>query len=355
MSLRRIYVLYIKEIIQGPKNFLFLFALITPVVLTLLVTLVFGTYLSGKSRLGVVDPGGSRLTELATHNQALSVRTYQSISEMEDAVGRGALDMGLVLPAEFDRQLAANETTRISVYVWGESQVRNRVILGSAIVNLIRQISGQNVPVEIEQVILGNATNIPWQQRLLPLIVMMAMLLSGVMIPATSLVGEKTKRTLTALNATPATMLDVFAAKGLLGVTLSVAAGILTLFLNQAFGDRPLLLLAVLALGSVFSAAIGVMLGALAKDISSLFATIKGLGILLYAPAFVYMFPEIPQWIGRVFPTYYIIQPVLEITQNNAGLADIGQESSILVGLIVAAFFIVSRLAQRTEEAVAAA
>jgi len=41
----------------------------------------------------------------------------------------------------------------------------------------------------------------------------------------------------------------------------------------------------------------------LVKDINTLFAIIKGLGIFLYAPAIVSLFPELPQWIAKVFPT----------------------------------------------------
>ncbi len=355
MSLRRIFILYLKEVVQGPKNYIFIFALVVPIVLTLLVSLVFGTYFSGKSRLGIVDQGSSRLVALMEENRGLLLRTFTTPAEMEDALERGALDMGLVLPANFDAQLAANQPVTIRAYIWGESLLQHRAILGAAVINAIRQIIGQDVPVDIHQVVLGTGVNIPWEKRLLPLIVMMAVLLSGSMIPATSLVGEKTKRTLTALNATPASMLEIFAAKGLLGVTLSIFAGILTLVLNQAFGGHLWLLVGVLAMGSIFSAAIGILLGATAKDINSLLATVKGLGLFLYAPAFVYMFPEIPQWIGQVFPTYYIIQPLLEIKQNNAGLNEISLELGILAALTLAAFAAVAWLAGRTQEAVASA
>jgi ABC-2 type transport system permease protein len=55
MNLRRILVLFGKEVLQGPKNFMFFFALVIPVVLTLLLSLVFGTYFSN-----VVTPGDNR-------------------------------------------------------------------------------------------------------------------------------------------------------------------------------------------------------------------------------------------------------------------------------------------------------
>lgn len=64
--------------------------------------------------------------------------------------------------------------------------------------------------------------------------------------------------------------------------------------------------------------------------------TIKALGTLLYAPALIYMFPEVPQWIGEVFPTYYIRGPVVEISQRGGARPDVALEVLILIGLILA-------------------
>lgn len=355
MNLRRVFILLGKEFFQGQKNFLFIFALVVPVVFTLLVTLIFGTFFSGRSRLGIADQGASELVALAQANPALIVHTYPSDAEMEAAAARGAIDLGVSLPAQFDSQLRSGAPARVTVYLWGESQVGNRLILGSSLVNLMRQVARQEIPVEIVQVVLGTGVNIPWEKRLLPVMVMMSIILAGSMVPATSLVNEKTHRTLTALAVSPATLGEVFAAKGLLGVLLSVFTGLMILFLNQAFGGQPALLVGVLALGATFSAAIGIMLGALAKDINSLMAILKGLGIFLYAPGFVYMFPELPQWIGRLFPTYYIIQPVMEITQGNASLAEIAPDVGILVALILVSIAILAVMAGRTRETQAAA
>jgi ABC-2 type transport system permease protein len=185
--------------------------------------------------------------------------------------------------------------------------------------------------------------------------VLMTIILGGAMVPATSLVMEKVKRTLPALGVSPATLMDVLASKGLMGVLISLTGGLLILFLNRAFGGSPLLLVFVLTLGAIFSAAVGMIFGALVRDMNTLMTVIKSTGILLYAPAFVYMFPELPQWIGRLFPTYYIIEPVLEITQNNAGLADIALDLVILVGLIVVTLVVAAQLAARMQATEAAA
>jgi ABC-2 type transport system permease protein len=354
MNVRRVFILLYKELVQGPKSFIFIMALGMPVAVSLVISLVFGTFFTGQSRLGVVDAGDSQLIPLAQANQAVRVETFASAAELEDATRRGAIDMGVVLPSEFDARVAASDLVNVTVYVWGESQLQNRMILGTALVQIMRQIAGQEVPVEIVETVLGQGANIPWQQRLLPLIVLLAVMISGIMVPAASLVTEKVNHTLSAVAVTPTTLWEVFVAKGLLGILLSVFTGTLILFLNQAFGGHPALLLSVLFLGATFSAVLGVLLGAWVKDINTLFATIKSIGIVLYAPGIVYLFPEIPQWIGRIFPTYYIVQPVLEISQFNAGLSDVALDLGILVGLIVVGMLVVARVAVRTREAVAA-
>jgi len=80
----------------------------------------------------------------------------------------------------------------------------------------------------------------------------------------------------------------------------------------------------------------------LVKDINTLFATLKGTGILLYAPAIIYLFPSIPAWIGRLFPTYYIIGPIVDVTQNGSTWADIQLEVGILILLVLALIGVVA-------------
>ena len=99
------------------------------------------------------------------------------------------------------------------------------------------------------------------------------------------------------------------------------------------FGGEPLLLVGVLALGAVMAVELGLLCGALIKDITTLFALWKFAGILLFGPAIVYMFPQIPEWVGRIFPTYYVIQPIVEISQRGGGWPEIAGNVFALVGL----------------------
>ena len=336
MSLRRVGFLLWKELARGSQSFMVIFAVIVPLAITLIVSLLFGTLFSEKPRLGIADQGDSRMAQLARQVESLVVTEYGSPDDLRQAVAAGAADVGVALPAGFDESLAQGQTTQLSAYIWGQSLLKNRAIAGTSVAVLLREIAGQSSPVEVITSTVGEGQAIPWEDRLLPFIVLMTITIGGVMVPAASLVDEKQKRTLTALTITPASLGEVFLAKGLLGVILSLAMGMVILALNQAFGAQPLLLVAVLALGAIMAAQLGVLLGAFVKDINTLFATIKGAGLVLYAPALIYMFPEIPQWIAKVFPTYYMIGPVIEVTQRGAAWPDIAADVLILVGLILA-------------------
>ncbi len=349
MSLRRVGILLSKDFIKGPKNFIFIFALVGPVAISVVLTLVFGSLFASLPRLGTFDEGASRLPGRIAELDSLVTSDYESAAALEEAVASGRVDIGIILPAGFDGRVAAGETVEIEAFVWGESLARKRAVLGAVIADETRSLAGREIPVEIVTTMLGDAEEVPWGDRLLPFVVIMAVIMGGTMVPATSLVDEKQKRTLRALAITPTTLWDIFLAKGLMGVALSVFAGVLILTINQAFGAQPLLLLGVVTLGSLLAAAFGVIFGAIVKDITTLFALMKGLGIVLYAPGFVYMFPQIPQWIGRIFPTYYILNPVVEISQRGAGWAEIALNIYVLIGLIAVAVFIAFKAGGRLQ------
>ena len=350
MSLRRVGILLGKEFWQGPKNFIFVWALVMPIVISLVVSLIFGTLFTEKPKLGVVDEGSSQLVAMTEELTSVITKEYDSVSEIKQAVESGAVDIGMVIPADFDSSVMQGEETELTTYIWGESLAKNRTILGATITNLIRELAGQEAPVEIEAITLGDEVSIPWNDRLLPLIVLMAVFLGGLFLPATSVIDEKEKKTLEALVITPTTIGDVFVAKGLMGIILSLFMGIVILILNQAFGTEPALLILVLALGAIMAAELGLLCGAIIKDITTLFAIWKVGGILLFGPAIIYMFPQIPQWLGRLFPTYYLLQPIIEISQGGGGWSDIATNVFILVGLDLILVGVVVLTLKRTRQ-----
>jgi len=354
MSLRRIGILFKKDLLQGPRGFIFVWAIILPIVLSFVLAAVFGTLTSEKPKLGVLDlskyNGGSTLVSLLENYKSIKYHEYADETTIKKAVEDGAVDMGIIIPIGLDNSIKNGEYVEIDAYIWGESQAKNRTILSSTLANMIREIGGQEAPVDINTVSLGDEEIIPWNVRLLPLLMLFAVFLGGVFIPATSLIDEKVKGTMTALIVTPTSVIDVFVSKGLLGFLLSLFVGTVVLAVNNALGSHPLLLTMTMALGGIMAVCLGMIFGALLKDVSTLFAIWKSSGILLFGPAVIYMFPEIPQWIGRIFPTYYMLEPLMNITQSGDGWSLIAGNIFILIGIDVVVFIIFILVLKRSSQ-----
>ena len=333
MSLKRIWTLIKTEVFHGPKDVVLVMAVVMPILLALFVNLAFGDIFTDRAKLGIYDEGNSPLTGKLVSAGSMSVNTYRSEADLRAAAANGALDMGIVLPADFDIKLVAG-TVKLKAYVWGESLAKNREVISLALNDAVRALTGASLPVNIESVPLGDASSLPWSDRLLPLTVLMAVFFGGMMLPASSLIHEKQRRTLEALNVTPTTISDIFAAKGVIGVVLATVMGVLTLAISTSFGNSPLAMVVILALGAILAAEIGLLAGAFIRDMNTLFAFWKFGGLLLLGPAVVFMFPQIPSWVGYIFPTFYVIKPVTDLSVLGLGFGSVALYVGILVAIV---------------------
>ncbi len=331
MKIRRTLILFGKELRSSAGNFVIVFALVMPILFSLLLKLVFGDVFSGKPRLGFFDPFESRFTELMMARTNLETERYDSLENMIADVEIGKIESGYVVPQGFDQALLDGIHIEFTVYTWGETGFKQRLIADTALTNVVAEMAGldQNVQVEVRQ--LGEVEITDLADQLLPLLILMAMMLGGVMSPAIALIQEKQQHTLIALLTTPADWSEVLAAKTLLGFSLGLGTSLATLAINQAFGAHALLLAGIIALGALAAALLGTLLGLLIKDMNSLLATLKAGGLLLVAPGILELVPKAPEWLARIFPTYYMIDPILEIAQRGAGWEEIRGEVFILV------------------------
>jgi ABC-2 type transport system permease protein len=243
------------------------------------------------------------------------------------------LDAGLVLSQDFDNQVRRGAKPPLELYVGGETLASNRIILAVTTIDLIRRVEGSPAPVEVVVTSLGEE-GFSISERLVPLLMMYALTIAAVFLPAFSLADEREKGTLDSLIVTPVKLPEVVAAKGILGLILALAMTVITLLLNNALGAEPLSLLVVLLLGAVLCVEVGLIFGTASKDSTGVFTLVKGTGILLFAPTVFYIFPNWPRWIAKIFPTYWIINPIFEVSLNKANLGDIWIELIIALGVI---------------------
>jgi ABC-2 type transport system permease protein len=322
-----------KDFRLGPRSPVFLWMLLLPVFLTLILQVVFGSLFEPKPRMGIVDSGDSQVTAAFAGIEGIQLALLDDADDLKAKVEADDLDAGLVLPAGFDEAVRSGAQPPLELYVGGESLASNRTILVATTLDLVRSIEEAAAPVEVEVVTLGEEA-LSISLRLVPLIVMYALVVAAVFLPAFSIADEREKGTLVALTVTPVKLSEVVAAKGLLGFVLAFVMAVFTLWLNSALGAQALALLVVLAVAALLCAEIGLIFGAAAKDVNGVFALIKGTGVLLIGPTIFYLFPDWPQWIAKLFPTYWIINPLFEVTIENSALGGVWLEVLVALGIV---------------------
>lgn len=433
----RIWVLIRKGVRLGPQNPILIFALIVPILYTVIFQVIFGDLLKQKPVIAVYEKGEGRISGELRRNRAVDLAEVRFRAAVIDAVEQNRADIGLVLPADTVERLesaslaafrlfvapadprAAREllnalkdqrtdigvivppqvtlrpetenriTARVffegadlaevlgsieetatdvvavidrdeigrlkqraprdiplKIYVNGESLAKDRTIAVASVVDALRKVAPETAQIDFNQVGLGEERAATLLERMLPFIVLVAVLVGAFLLPATFLVQEKEKKTLTALLVTPVSLTEVLIAFGALGSVLAVLMGLAVLVLNVGL-SQPALLLLPLVLGSILMTEWGLTAGLLVKDMNSLLANIKLFGIIFYAPAIVLLFPSWPQWIARIFPTYYIVNPVYRVSVFGEGWAQIDSQIYALIGFVALFFVPLAALARR--------
>lgn len=354
MNVKRALQVTAKDLRLGPRSPFFLWALALPVVLTFLVSAVFGDLFDPAPRLAVVDEGSSTVTAQLLALDGVQVDVLEDEQELRGAVEAHDYDAGLVLPANLDARLAAAEPVPLQFFVSGQSLASTRVVLAVTTIEQLRVAAGQGPATRVVVTRVGDQEFVPIETRLLPFIVLYAVMIAGLFLPATSLVEEREHRTLDALLVTPLRVSEVLFGKAALGVLLAVVMGWVTLTLNDAFAGQQLAMTIFLLAGAVMMAEVGLILGCWARDSNTLFTAVKGGGILVFAPVIFTLFPDLPQWIARLFPTYYFLQPIFEIATTGAGLGEHLIELAVCVVICLALLPAVAAYGRRFEAASAA-
>ncbi len=335
MSIKRVLRILLKDFSVGPRKPFFIWALIMPFALTFLFQFAFGTLFEPKPRIGITDLGDSAVTAAVQELEGFEVIVLEKVDELVNRVEKHDLDAGLVLTPGFDQAVRAGEKPLLEFYISGESLAVNRIIISVTAIQLIRDLEGGETPVEVKMIYFGEP-GLPISIRLVPIIVFYALVMAGIWVPSSSLVEEKERGTLTALLVTSARVNEVLAAKWMLGFIFAVFLASATLLLNQAFGPRPLEVMVVVAIAAALTSMIGLLIGVYSKTATMLFTLIKSLGIFLFIPVIFYLFPEWPQWIAKIFPLYWIISPIWEVSVMGKPLSLVWFEILVAVAITLA-------------------
>ena len=291
----------------------FFFYLAFPLLMTLVITVALGSLGGSVPSLGVCQDDAA--AAYLSSSGAVDVATYPSIEAVREAVASGDRDGGL-MAGEYYVLLYAGDTTS-----------SERAALYAAVSSALAAASGSTETVDISVERL-EPRGLSLQVRLIPFLVIIAAVVGGLII-SSSLIEEREHHTLDALFVSPATPFDVIAAKALFGLFLGMVLGLLILGLNGALTSA--LVVVFLFFGVLFTIGIGLMAGVVMNSMTDLIARMKLFNIVLQFPALVILFPQIPSWLGMLFPTHYFIAPIISLTQEGAALGDVWWKLVVLV------------------------
>jgi len=337
MRLRIIGSIMAKDVRQGLRSSIFIFVLVSPFIYTFVIGMIFGGFGQHEPSLGIVDTGDSELVAMIRNSKGLATRIYSSESSLISGLENNAVDAGIVLGADFDEALLQGRLPQMALRFSGRSYASNRLIIQNTLTRLVREMAGQEAPVAFNVTVLGSEKALPMRERVIPFIFLAVIMVSGFFLTSLGIVEEREERTISAISVTPVAISEFIGSKAMLGYLMALAATMLTFVMNGVTSPRYLsLLMPFLFLGGAFAVSIGIIFGVLLDNSTELMGMAKGINFLLFAPALVILFPGIPQWVAKFFPTYYIIYPIMQISMMGAGWAEVWTHFVVLLAIVAA-------------------
>ncbi len=335
-----------KDLVDAIRHRYLLTALVTPLLVALLFRVMLPSVSTGKFLSVVVYDAGSSgfVAELRNTPQINVVQSPSADATGKEVETRKAIG-GLVVPANFDTDLAAGKQPQLTVYVNNGKTPFEQAAFRRMIERMVQVFAKQPEPARLTWVELDKDENpqlsgrISLDQILLPLLLILTFGMTGAFVVPLLIVEEKEKRTLDFLLSSPASLKEIIAGKALTGVTYTLLIAGLLLGLNRSsIRSWPLTLLTVVV-GLFFVVGVGLVIGSLLKNTMQVNTWATFVLFVLLAPTFPSI--GITRWFDtamRFIPTYYLSE-ALKLSMAGSASSKLWLHLAVLLGCTVVVFF----------------
>jgi ABC-2 type transport system permease protein len=277
----RLGALVRKELRQIRRDRRLVFSLIGP---PLLQILLFGYALDAdvnNLRIGVVDTSRSsesrELVADITSTRVFRMNGYfSSVADLEAELNRSRLDVGLVIPADFDRKRARNQSVQVQLVLNAVNANTATIAEGytRALISSYNQRhsgdSSKALPVAPSVALLYNP-GLEGSWFIVTGVFGILLVLNGTLVAAAALIREKESGTVEQLLMTPASSTEVIVAKiAPLFLLLMGTATLVMIAIRLVFGvpvrGNPLLLTLAAALCVLTGIALGTLLSTFSRS-----------------------------------------------------------------------------------------
>ena len=288
--------------------------------------------------LFIYDPGNSQgTTQLADTPQfrLIEADTEQRLIELMDEADPG--EIGLILPADFDRALATGKAApALRGYVnWADRF--EAAALARDFETRLAALWGQPVQLVLaDHVVRPQPDTLGIARGSVAMMLSYAIFMLGVFMVSHLMFEEKQTQTLQALLVSPASIGQIIAGKALTGMFYCTAAAGVVLALKWVFVIHwELMLLAVLC-GALFNVALGLLFGTFLENRQQMMIWAFIPIVLLLIPVFLNVIePLLPQGLGTLIaglPTVALATLFRFACTDGAPLARILGHLSLVLG-----------------------
>ena len=346
MNLNIVSAITRKDLVDAIRHRYLLTALVTP----LFVALFFRVLLpagENASLINVVvhDAGRSGLVAQLRNTPQIGVVEATSAEATAGEVEKRKAIAGLVVPTNFDSDLAAGKQPELTVYINNSKTVFEQAAFRRLLDQMVRTFAQEPDPARLVWVDIDKESNpltrggTSLEQLLLPLLLVLTFGMTGAFVVPLLIVEEKEKRTLDFLLYSPASLNEIVAGKALTGVVYTLLIAGLLLGINYKFiHNWPLTALTVV-LGLVFVVGVGLVLGGLLQNTMQVNTWAGIVLMVLLAPSFPLM--GITSWfekVMRVIPTYYLTE-ALKLSMAGTVSSQLWIYLAVLLGCTIVVFF----------------
>lgn len=239
------------------------------------------------------------------------------------------LAIGLAFPDDFLTATAAGQETSVEVFVDAQVPAELKSSMSSLVKEMAFAVAGSPLPVGTSNpteiyTVLGEdraGNQVSPQESFRPMLVFLVLLME--MFGISSLIAREVQsRTVSAILATPATVGDVLAAKGIGGVVLGLGQAVVLLAAINVLGNEPILIVTLMLLGAVMVSGAAMIAGSLGRDfLSNLFYGMAFM-VPLMIPAFTVLFPGTASGWIRAIPSYPLVQGLVKVSTYGDGWAE---------------------------------
>jgi ABC-2 type transport system permease protein len=303
-------------------------------------------------RLALYDAGESHLVADLENSFEFDLVLMASQEDMEAYVGdKDIVMLGLVLPADFDQRLVSNEAVELDGYVVHWASAAAAAEVQTFFQEQLAELAGRPVRINTAGQTVYTQKDSRGYALLAAMSVIIAITIVGISLVPHLMIEEKQTKTIDVLLVSPVSVGQVVIGKALTGLFYCLTATAVALIFNMALINQWGLAILAAICGSLFTVALGLLLGSMIEARGQLTLWAWLLLVPLLIPVFLSIMTEILptglitalNWIPTV-----ALSKVLRLSfSESAPLAQFGPDLAIVLGwsapILVAVAWVVRR------------